>query len=97
MTLTPGDLRTADDVRQFVHQKLCAKENLVLNQFPLSEASLEKRGQLCGVQYVLCGPRSVKLAAVWACDTNTIYFYDAGGERYDKVALRQAIYHSEAA
>lgn len=96
MTLLPGDLRTAEDVRQFIQQKLCEKENLVLNQFPVSETVLHKRGQICGIQYVLHGPRSVKLGAVWACDTNMIYLYDAAGQRYEKLQLRQRIM-SEAA
>lgn len=91
MSFTPGELRTADDLRQFIHQELCEKENLVLGQFPLTETRLETRGRLCGIQYLLHGPRSVKLGAVWACDTNVVYLYDATGERYDKVQLRQPI------
>ena len=91
MSLTPGELRTADDVSQFIHETLCEKENLVVGQFKLSETPLSKRGKLCGIQYLLHGPRSVKLGAVWACDSNTIYLYDAAGERYNKVQLRQRI------
>ena len=91
MSLTPADLRTADDVSQFIHEQLCEKENLVVGQFELSETPLTKRGSLCGIQYLLHGPRSVKLGAVWACDTNMIYLYDAAGERYNKIQLRQRI------
>lgn len=91
MTLTPGDLHSADDVRQFIHEKLCQKENLVSQQFKLTEIELKKRGETCGFQYLLQGPRSVKLAAVWACDTNVIYLYDATGERFGKVQLRTRI------
>ncbi len=91
MSLTVGELRTADDVSQFIHEKLCEKENLVVGQFTLSETPLTKRGTLCGIQYLLHGPRSVKLGAVWARDTNVIYLYDAAGERYEKLQLRQQI------
>ena len=91
MTLTLGELRSADDVRQFIHEKLCDKENLVLGQFTLTETPLLKRGDICGIQYQLNGLRSVKLGAVWACDTNVIYLYDATGERFEKLQLRQRI------
>ncbi len=85
------DLRTADDIKDFIHAQLCQKENLVLGQFNLSATPLEKRGQFCGMQYVLHGPRSVKLGAVWARDVNVIYLYNAAGERYEKIQLRQQI------
>lgn len=97
MTLTLGDLRTADDVRQFIHERLCEKENLVIGQFTLSELPLFKRGELCGIQYQLNGLRNVKLGAVWACDTNVIYLYDATGQRFDKLQLRQRIEVQSAA
>jgi hypothetical protein len=91
MSLTPNDLKTTNDVSQFIHEQLCEKENLVIGQFTLSETPLTKRDNLCGIQYLLHGPRSVKLGAVWACDTNVIYLYDATGERYQKVQLRNRI------
>lgn len=93
----PEELRTTDDITQFINEKLCEKENLVLGQFPLTETVLEKRGELCGIQFLLHGPRSVKLGAVWARDTNVIYLYNAGGERYEKIQLRQTIVVEEPA
>lgn len=85
------DLQTTDDIKAFIHERLCHKENLVLGQFKLTESTLEKRGEFCGMQFVLHGPRSVKLGAVWARDTNVIYLYNAAGERYEKIQLRKQI------
>ena len=34
-----------------------------------------------------CGPRSVRLAAIWAADQNVVYLYDARGTRYAKLRL----------
>lgn len=91
MTVTPGELRTTNDLRQFIHETLCEKESLVLGQFRLSEMELTKRGRFCGIQFLLHGPRSVRLGAVWAAETNVIYLYDASGRRFEKVRLRQQI------
>ncbi len=91
MIRTPADLRTADDLRQFIQWKLCEKENLVIDQFRLTETKLFKRGHFCGTQYILHGPRSVRLGAVWAAETNVVYLYDVTGERFEKVQLRQRL------
>ena len=46
--------------------------------------ALVRRGECCGRQFTLFGPRSVRLGAVWAADRNDLYFYDARGERFRK-------------
>ena len=63
------------------------KENLVPNEFAISEVRLIRGGQMCGMQFCLRGPRSVRLAAIWAADRNAVYLYDAKGQRYAKVVL----------
>lgn len=83
----PTDLRTFDDLRRFVHEALCEKENLLSEQFPLSETPLVRGGKLCGLQFSLHGPRDVRLGAVWAAEHNVLYLYDARGNRYDTVKL----------
>lgn len=81
------DLKTLQDLRQFVHETLCARENLLVDQFGLQESRLVRGGKPCGLQFAVQGPRSVRLAAIWTEDHNLIYFYDTKGERYLKVRL----------
>lgn len=86
-----ADLQTFDDLRGFIHRTLCEKENLLVEQFPLSEAPLVRRGKLCGLQFSLHGPRDVRLGAVFASDHNVVYLYDAGGNRYQTIKLGQRL------
>jgi len=80
-----------DELRTYVHQTLCARENLLPDQSPLSEAPLTRGGRRCGLQFCVQGPRSVRLTGIWVTDENVLYFYDARGERFQKVALRYRI------
>jgi hypothetical protein len=80
------------DLKTFVHAALCDKENLVREQFQMREMALTSRGRQCGMQFSLKGPRSVRLGAIWASDQNMLYFYDARGERFMKVKLRQRVF-----
>ncbi|MDA0591340.1 MAG: hypothetical protein O2820_24745 [Planctomycetota bacterium] len=82
-------ISTISELRDFVHLTLCAKENLVEDQFQLRERDLTKLGKPCGLQFSVFGPRQVRLSAVWASDRNVLYFYDARGVRYLKVQLEQ--------
>ncbi len=95
MTDTLDEIRTLDDLRLFIHQTLCEKENLLADQFAMSEMQLTRRGRDCGLQFSLQGPRSVRLGAIWAADHNLIYFYDAQGERYAKIRLRHRLLPEE--
>ena len=88
-------IRTLDDLRAYVHRELCARENLVADQFRMTEMQLRRRDRECGLQFSLHGPRSVRLGAIWASDHNTIYFYDAQGVRYAKVRLRNRLLPAE--
>jgi hypothetical protein len=84
-------ISTISELRDFVHLTLCAKENLVEDQFQLRERDLTKLGKPCGLQFSIFGPRQVRLSAVWASDRNVLYFYDARGVRYIKVQLKQLV------
>ena len=84
----PSDISTIEDLREYVHATLCAKENLVSDQFSMIEREPTKGGRPCGIQYTIHGPRQVRLSAVWAADRNLLYFYDTSGVRYLKVPLR---------
>ena len=91
MTDSVDNVQTLDDLRDFIHQTLCEKENLLSEQFSMTEIQLTRDSQACGLQFSLHGPRSVRLGAIWAKDHNLIYFYDAGGARYAKIQLRQRL------
>lgn len=82
---------TLDGLRAFVHQRLCAKENLLEDQFGMQESPILRGDQTCGLQFLLQGPRAVRLSAVWTSDRNEIFLYDAGGERYAKIELQHRI------
>lgn len=83
----PSDVRTLDHLRHFVHVTLCRKENLLEHHFPMTEVELLQNGRRCGFQFVLHGPRAVKLAAVWAELSNEILLYDATGQRFGRIRL----------
>ncbi|MEY2727656.1 MAG: hypothetical protein RLZZ458_3523 [Planctomycetota bacterium] len=88
---TPADVRTWEQLRQFIHLQLCRCENLLEFHFPMTELELQQGGRRCGVQFVLHGPRSVKLAAVWAEPSNEVLLYDATGRRFAKIRLPHRI------
>lgn len=89
-------VRSLNDLREFIHSVLCQKENLVPEQFRMRETGLVVRGRSCGKQFSLRGPRSVRLGAIWAADQNVLYFYDARGQRYLKLRLKQRIFEEAA-
>ena len=82
-----SDVQGLDALRRYVHESLCQHENLVADQFELEITPLTRSGALCGLQFLLRGPRSVRLGAVWASDHNLLYLYDARGERFHKEKL----------
>ena len=82
-------LESLDELRAYVHRTLCERENLVEEQFAMRESSLVMYGAACGLQFMIHGPRSTRLSAVWAADPNVVYFYDASGERFLKVRLNE--------
>lgn len=86
-----AQIRTLSELRSFIRDMLCAKENLISEQFPVTETVLTRGGLTCGRQFQLFGPRSIRLGAIWASDHNLIYFYSANGERYLKLSLKHRI------
>ena len=85
------EIRSLNEMKEFIHRILCEKENLLEDQFQMTEMQLFRRGRDCGLQFSLHGPRSVRLGAIWATDHNTVYFYDTRGTRYLKVRLRHRL------
>jgi hypothetical protein len=97
MHQTVDDLRTLQDLRRFIHDTLCRKENLLADQFKMNELRLKRGDSLCGLQFCLRGPRSVRLAAIWAAEHNFVYLYDATGSRYAKLQLKNRLAWDEPA
>lgn len=83
----PEDVRTLEDLRNFVHLALCHKENLLEHHFPVTELELKQKGKHCGSQFILHGPRSVKLSAVWDRKASEVLLYDTIGRRFARVRL----------
>jgi hypothetical protein len=91
MHTTVNDVHTLDELRHFIHQTLCEKENLLADQFTMSEVRLTSGSGPCGIQFCLRGPRNVRLAAIWVTDRNAVYLYDAQGTRYAKLRLKNGL------
>jgi len=83
----PADVHTLEDLRDYIHVALCQKENLLEHHFPMTELELKRSGNCCGYQYILHGPRSVKLSAVFDQASNEVLLYDVVGRRFAKVRL----------
>ena len=87
MTAGHDEIGSFEELRIFVHKTLCERENILEDQFGLTETALIRRGRDCGLHFCLQGPRSVRLEAIWVADRNTLYFYDARGIRFLKIQL----------
>jgi hypothetical protein len=91
MTMSLDSVHSLDELRTFVHKTLCKRENILEDQFGLTETALVRGGRDCGMHFCLYGPRSVRLEAIWVADHNTIYFYDARGTRFLKIQLAERL------
>lgn len=83
-------LEDLQQLRNFVHQKLCHLNELELGVFTFTERVLQQSNSPCGVFFCLHGPRSVKLIAIWDRRKNTILFYSSSGERVETIRLHRA-------
>ena len=95
MCVSIEEISSLNDLRAFIHQELCAKENLLAGDYALVEAPLTRRQRQCGLQFTLQGRRGVRLGAIWIADFGTVYFYDAHGARYQKIRLKQRLVPEE--
>jgi hypothetical protein len=91
MTEGLDSIHCLDELREFVHKTLCERENILEDQFGLTETALIRNGRDCGLHFCLQGPRSVRLEAIWVADRNTLYFYDARGMRFLKIRLAERL------
>src|SRR5260370_39513762 len=82
MTAGFDGIGSLDELRAFVHKMLCERENILEDQFGLTETALIRSGRDCGLHFCLCRPRRVRLEAIWVAGRNQLYFYDARGRRF---------------
>ena len=80
-------IRTLEELRSYVHQVICQREQLVPNAFPTTERLLTRKGRPCGLLFCLHGPRALRLSEIWETDNNTVLFYSSSGERFQRTRL----------
>lgn len=83
-------IRSLDDLRDYVNETLCTQYELQIDAFRLTERILRRSGKPCGIYFCLHGPRAVKFTAIWETDRNQILFYGSAGERFQKTQLLEA-------
>src|SRR5436305_2002420 len=82
-------LPTLDDLRRYVHQTLCAHDNLEPGQTPLHQSTLRRSGRPCGIFFQVQCPRLLRTYAVWAGEEDRILFYDSTGLRFGQTRLSE--------
>jgi hypothetical protein len=80
-------IKDLDDLRSYVQQIICEKNDLEVHAFSMTERILVRAGKPCGLFFCLHGPRSVKFTAIWETDHNSVLFYSPTGERTQKSQL----------
>jgi hypothetical protein len=83
-------LATLENLRNYVHQVLCAHDQLDPAQTPLFQGVIKRNKRPVGLLFEVQGPRMVKNSAVWAGEENRILFYDSQGGRFAETRLSEA-------
>lgn len=84
------EIRTLDDLREYVTETICEQNQLLNDAFPMTERALRRGGRPCGIYFCLHGPRAVKFTAIWETERNQVLFYGANGERVAVTQLNGA-------
>ncbi len=79
-----------DDLRTYVQETICERNELEANAYTMTERILIRAGRPCGLYFCLHGPRAVKFTAIWETDRNSVLFYGPTGERIERAQLTQA-------
>ena len=83
-------LPTLPELLAFVHAELCLFDRLDPDQAPLKQSPMVRNGKMCGLMFLVEGPRLLRTSAVWAADENRILFYDSTGGRARDVRLTES-------
>ena len=89
MAMTNGisEVETLDDLRDFIQQAICDRNQLLVGAFQFHERVLVRHGEPCGLQFTLSGPRAVQFSAIWDAACCKILFYDCNGDRFHRSEL----------
>ena len=88
---TNEQLKNVDEIRTYVQEMLCSRDNLQPGCFAISERPLMRHGQVCAIYFCLHGPRMMRLTAIWDTQASMILFYGSGGERFLKTRLSDPV------
>ena len=91
MTTCSDQVTSLNRLREYVELALCEHFLLEIGAFPLTERTLLRGGDPCGIMFCLHGPRATKFTAIWETDRNQILFYGANGVRVDKIQLAEEL------
>ena len=83
-------LPTFEALRHYVHEMLCAHDQLAPAQTPLTQAVVQRSGRPCGLFFQVTGPRLLRNYAVWSLADRRIIFYDSTGARFAVARLQQS-------
>jgi hypothetical protein len=88
---------TLEELRKYVHLKLCEPDHLDPAQTPLFQANITRQGKLCGLFFQVNGPRQLTNHAVWAGAVVALAIVSANllvarnaAEAKEREALKQA-------
>ncbi len=87
MTTSSRRMDSLNDLREYVSEILCRRDQLDALAFRMTEQVLVRGQRPCGMQFCLHGPRAVTLFAIWDAIKNIILFYGSTGERFETVRL----------
>ncbi|MEM6655403.1 MAG: hypothetical protein AAF596_06340 [Planctomycetota bacterium] len=76
-----------DEIREYIYEMLCSRDNLQPGSFAISERPLTRRGETCAIFFCLHGPRLLRLTAIWDTQAGAILFYGSRGERFLKTEV----------
>lgn len=76
--------RSEESLQQLVLRSLCNADDLLPHEHELSELPLARSGRVVGTQFLLHGPRSVRLGAVWDAENEVLHLFDAAGHRTER-------------
>jgi len=89
MNQSDCQLNNLEELRSYVYETLCLRDNLEPGAFHMSEQVLIRAGKPCGMHFCLHGPRAVMFSAIWETKQQTILFYDSTGFRFQRTRLAQ--------
>jgi hypothetical protein len=83
-------INNLENLREFVNTTICQHYQLQVGVFHVTERTLLRSGEPCGIYFCLHGPRAMKFTAIWETDRNQVLFYSPQGERILKTQLIEA-------